>query len=376
MVACSLGKINEIKTTSLLDTGAIDIAFIDLAMARHMCDVLKISFIQLAKPKPIKGFDGKPAPSITYAIYPTLTVQSHTKLLVLFLITKLGQHPLIFDKLWIRKHGVILDMSCDKLIFWPRHCQHPGTLPAVVNTLVESHFSTSAYLKTSATMPLAPHVENSSTSTMAPVEPQEPQKSKKSKKSIKSIKIPPAIPGIWPAYQAVSKLTDSKGEKYVVLAKRILKPATIPKPKAELVDKTKPLNLAFIGAVLFQYLAKQKDIEIFAVSMQDIKNELNAISMKNIEYQLNKTAKALTDSKTVVPEEYHRFFNVFSKEASDTLLLYSKYNHQIRLLEGYKDHSNSLLSKMSEPKLQFVKKFLKKTPQKRFYRGCLPYTAD
>ena len=61
--------------------------------------------------------------------------------------------------------------------------------------------------------------------------------------------------------------------------------------------------------------------------MQDIKNELNAISMKDIKYQLNKTAKTPTNPKTVVSEEYHKFFDVFSKEASDTLLLYSKYDH-------------------------------------------------
>ena len=117
MIACSLGRMNEIKTTSLLDTGATGIAFINLEMAHHVCDVLEISFIQLAKPKPIRGFDGKPAPPIIHAIYPMLTVQGHTKSLILFLITKLGQFPLILGKLWMQKHRVILDMSCDKLVF-------------------------------------------------------------------------------------------------------------------------------------------------------------------------------------------------------------------------------------------------------------------
>ena len=101
------------------------------------------------------------------------------------------------------------------------------------------------------------------------------------------------------------------------------------------MNKTKLLDLAFIGATLFQYLAKQKDVEIFAVSMQDIKNKLNAISMKNIKYQLNKTAKTPTNPKTVVLEEYHKFLDIFSKEASDTLSPHSKYDHQIHLLEGY-----------------------------------------
>ena len=113
-------------------------------------------------------------------------------------------------------------------------------------------------------------MENPTISVTAPAEP---QKSKKSKKS-KLIKISLAIPGIRPAYQGVSKLTDSKRKKYVILAKHILKLATISKPKAELVDEIKPLNLAFIVAAPFQYLAKQKNIE----------NELNAILIKDIKY--------------------------------------------------------------------------------------------
>ena len=145
-------------------------------------------------------------------------MQGHIKLLAPFLITKLGQHPLIFGKLWMQKHSVILDISCDKLAFWPRHCQHPESLLKTVNTPVESHFSTNVHLSTSATMLSAPHVKNPTTSMTAPAEP---QKSKKSKES-KPIKTPPAIPGVRPVYRRVSKLADSKREKYVVPAKRIL----------------------------------------------------------------------------------------------------------------------------------------------------------
>ena len=100
--------------------------------------------------------------------------------------------------------------------------------------------------------------------------------------------------------------------------------------------------------------------------MQDIKNKLNAISIKDIEYQLNKTARTPTNPKIVVPEEYHKFLDVFSKEALDTLLPHLKYNHQIRLLERYRDYRHSPLSKMSEPKLQFMKKFLEEHLKKEF----------
>ena len=99
MVPCTLDSRAQIETRSLLDTGATGIAFIDETMARHVCDVLKISFLPLAKSKPLKGFDGKPARRpITHAIYPTLTVQGHSELLAPMLVTSLGQHPIILGK--------------------------------------------------------------------------------------------------------------------------------------------------------------------------------------------------------------------------------------------------------------------------------------
>ena len=61
VVLCTLGNDSEILSHLLLDTGATGVAFIDKAMARHVCSVLKISFLPLSKPKPLKGFDGKPA---------------------------------------------------------------------------------------------------------------------------------------------------------------------------------------------------------------------------------------------------------------------------------------------------------------------------
>ena len=88
--------------------------------------------------------------------------------------------------------------------------------------------------------------------------------------------------------------------------------------------------------------------------------------IKDIEYQLNKTAKTPIDPKTVILKEYHKFLNVFLKEALDILSSYLKYDHQIRLLKGYRDHGHSLFSKMSESKLQFVKKVLKEHLKKDF----------
>ena len=221
----------------------------DEAMARNVCKVLKFSFVRLAKPKPIRGFDGRPAPDITHAVYPTLTVQGHTESLAPLLITKLGQHPLILGKPWMQKHGVILDMSCEKLAFWPGHCQHPGApiaLPAEVNTEPRAAKSTP-----SAAMPAKSRAANPTTSAVPPAEP---QKIRTESKKAKPAEVPQPIPGVQPATVGVSKLAASEGEKYGVPAN--------PKPKAEPVDETKPVDLAFIGAAPFQYPAKQKDVEL------------------------------------------------------------------------------------------------------------------
>ena len=179
------------------------------------------------------------------------------------------------------------------------------------------------------------------------------------------------LPYLLPSTQSVNKVTNtSTQEKRSTPPKH--EPKTLPqklKPNAK--DKTnsknkkpsveqanKPLNLAFIDVALFMHLArlKKQKAEIFAISMQDI------------EYQLNKETKLPTDPKTVVPEEYHDFLDVFSKDISDTLRLYGKYNHKIKLLKDKElsDLGHSALRIMSTPQLEFMKKFLKEHLKKRF----------
>ena len=108
-------------------------------------------------------------------------------------------------------------------------------------------------------MPLASHVDNPTTSSATLAEPQNMHtktKNSKNSKKLNAIKISQVIPDMQPTYQSVSKLADSEKEKYMVPAKYILKPATISKPKVELANKTKLIDLAFMGGAPFTYLAK------------------------------------------------------------------------------------------------------------------------
>ena len=134
------------------------------------------------------------------------------------------------------------------------------------------------------------------------------------------------------------------------------------------------LDLAFVGGAPFKYLAKQKDVKLFAIFICDIDKrleslqeiELAAVSANNINFQMNKTDKPPTDSKTKVPEEYHDFLDVFSKKALDTVAEHFKYDHRIRLLEKHKNLSHSPLRGMSQEQLKFIKKFLENNLKKGF----------
>ena len=340
VVPCTLSSRAQIETRSLLDTGATRVAFIDETMARHVCNMLKISFLPLAKPKPLKGFDGKPARPITHAIYPTLTVQGHSELLAPMLITSLGQHPIILGKPWMQKHGVILDMSCDKLTFWPGYCQHSraGRKPKDESSILPVKELASETLKTNEPM----RKELSANNTPKYIIPARKASPKASTKT---------APEPAPESSNTKRARDSKA----MIPKTILRASTQPRatePRAK--ESAKPLELAIVSAAPFQYLTKQKGVEIFGISMRDF------------EYQLNKTEKPVTDPATVVTECYHDFLDVFSKEASDIVSPHSKYDHKIKLLNGAKDHGQTALRGMSKPQLEFVKKFLEENLKKGF----------
>ena len=347
LATCTLGNNSEIKTTALLDTGATGYSFVDPSMVQRICDKLLIEPIRLSKPKAIRGFDSRQAPDVTHAIYPTMTVQDHSKLTTLMLITKLGQHQIILGKPWMKKHGVILDMRNDQLTFWPEHCQHETKPRAKLPHAGGQHTE-------------KPHAE----------EPHANKPVKILKQATN--KRPGLLPYFFPNTRGVSKVASAAKRKITPEKKKL--DSIPPKPKVEVEDErneskngkpsvervdSKPLDLAFIGGAPFMHLAKSKKQ----------KAEIFAISMRDIEYQLNKGTKPPTNPKTVVPAEYHDFLNVFSKEVLDTLRPHGKYDHKIKLLKDKdfaSDLGHSALRGMSTPQLEFVKKFLEEHLKKGF----------
>ena len=157
-------------------------------------------------------------------------------------------------------------------------------------------------------------------------------------------------------YQYVSKKAVKEPLLKYIISQKQLRALSSATSKASQLEKKEPLQLAMIGAAPFQYLARQKDMEVFA------------ISMRNINYQLDKDKKPTIDPATRVPECYHNFLDIFLKDAFNTVSAYSKHDHVIRLLNE-KNHGQAAMRPMSNEKLVFIKKFLEDNLKKSFIKA-------
>ena len=108
-----------------------------------------------------------------------------------------------------------------------------------------------------------------------------------------------------------------------------------------------------IGADAYCAACHLKRAQVFAVSMRDI------------QYQAEKEARAGTNSKSVVPQEYHDFLDVFSKKNSNTLPPHRKYDHKI-YLEKEQKPGHAPLYKMSPEELDAIKRYFDSHLAKRF----------
>ena len=355
-----------------------------------MCKVLQILFISLAKPKPVRGFDGRPASDITHAIYFMLTVQSYSELLTPMLVTKLDQHLLILGKPWMQKHGLIIDISCNKITFWPSYCQHlmaeaesQGIVLApsqskpmrgqkeVLVWEIERIVSCFSFKGNNKKIPAGqdiPHTNSGVYKSKEGITPRrkilkkEPDTKTKQKETASTKKLLELLLYMLPSahrYQCVSKQAERLLSKYIV-PQRWVKALLLASSLTSLSAMSKasrleeePLQLVMIGAVLFQYLVKQKNVQIFTISMRDIN------------HQLDKDKRPPTNLATRVPKCYYNFLNIFLKKASNTISVYLKHNSVIRLLSE-NDHGQAALRPMSNERLIFVKKFLKDNLKKGF----------
>jgi WD domain, G-beta repeat len=336
---CTLSSLGTVFRTLpvLIDTGATGYGFIDETIVQQVCETLSIQPIPLSRPKPIRGFDGHLAKPITHAIYPSLTIQSHSERTAPLLITRLGQHPMILGKTWLNTHGVLLDMLHDKLIFRPNRCDHDLPVSSTTTSTVLSEPK-----EAKQPPPQITEILRRPCST-----PEVPKKS---------------VPPVFTAEKPTNDGSESPARRIstkisTIPASTPIKKARKPRKKSkkqvteEPLDESKPVSIAMIGAAAFRSLAQKKDVKTFSITPCQIDQMLESLNRTDGSTLCTIDPATIEETRAKLPPEYHEFLDVFDRSKADELPPHRSYDHKIEL-EGEGQPPKSRLYPMSGYKLQ------------------------
>ena len=126
-------------------------------------------------------------------------------------------------------------------------------------------------------------------------------------------------------------------------------------------SSVKPLKVYAINSAPFVRLARKKNHTLFIVTLRNIEKAL--------------ATKPSVDPATILSPEYHDFLDVFSREASDTLLEHRLYDHKIQLEPGKTPRFEPLYG-MFQDELRVLKKYLKNNLAKGFIRSSFSSAAS
>ena len=126
----------------------------------------------------------------------------------------------------------------------------------------------------------------------------------------------------------------------------------------------KPLSTTpiLINTAIFSLLTAKPDHQVFSVSLRDIKQVLKL--------------KKCVDPATLLPAQYHKFLDIFSKDNADKLPpLHPGVDYKIKIEPGTQAPSGPLYS-MSREELEVLKKYLTENLNKSFIQvSSSPATA-
>ena len=208
----------------------------------------------------------------------------------------------------MKKHRVIIDMTNNSLAFWPSHCIHieatsllsPPNLPIETAAVTIKEDITSQKI-----------IKRDSKENMIDFLQTPNKLSSKKRRQINKSKRKASIEKSSSRKATINSLESSDKKEL---------PVPIPITKTS-EPKAKDIDIGMIGADVYCTVCHLKRAQVFVVSMRDI------------QYQAEKEVRAETDLKSIVPQEYHDFLDVFSKKDLDTLLLHQEYDYKIYLEE-------------------------------------------
>ena len=116
---CTVSKNGlEIKTRTLIDTGANGYIFIDKRFAEKASQHLNVPIQDLPEARNIRSFEGKQGNPITQYIEMNLHIDGRKQNKQTMLIVQLGGHDLILGKTWAKEYNVLVDCKNQQLL-WP-----------------------------------------------------------------------------------------------------------------------------------------------------------------------------------------------------------------------------------------------------------------
>ena len=361
------GKRKHILEDSLVDCGCTGVyTVINEALIPQICESLEIEPLPLSTPKLLRGYDGRLSKKpITHFILPALIVNGHRESICPMLIAPL-QHDMILGKPWMNKHGVVLDMLRDKLLFVPGRCKHNGN---VVSDDKDLQFVTpppvpKAILSRNLPLPIDP--------ALLPKAPKKP--------SPAPLLSPPPSPS-----RSASPRSFSSGDSSSSSRPRKRGTPAPRYPKDE-------LDIYEIGAASFHNYARKSECRLFTMTIAEkdvsahkypvpttkVKRNIRCLCNSGIKYKhccgSNQVAINVTEDldqsqiKQLVPDEYQDYLDVFDRDKADELPPHRSYDYKLEFIDDT-DKSKlprSRIYPMSGHKLEQVKKYLDEYLKKGF----------
>ena len=128
-VSCTLAYNGYgVRTSTLVDSRANGLVFIDTRCATNLAKFLDIAFTLLPTSYLVKGFDGKLGRPTTHAIILNLGIDGHRQQKIPMLVLNLGNYDLILGRKWLSYFDIWLDVRNRRLLWLdqPRE-EHPMT---------------------------------------------------------------------------------------------------------------------------------------------------------------------------------------------------------------------------------------------------------
>ncbi len=294
-----------------------------------LCECFDIQSILLLKSKLIWLYDEiSDQKLITHALYTLIMIQEHKNEMMSLLITRLDQHKIIIENLWLKRNQMLIDSANDRLI-----------------SSLKIRTSKSVVLKASSQSAF----HRSESNKICEMK----------QKNLNSIITSTIILKRFMNQKSVNRFIES-----AFIAKQSIQVDLDQLRSFQSTETKKLINIIMIEVAVYRTLVKNKKIKIFFLIISEINKALSSVEDFA---KLNEMifVMSLNELKKKLLIVYHDFLNVFDREKTTQLLSHQSYDHKIEL----EDESQSFRSRlyfMSSHKLQKIKKYLEKNLKKKF----------